>query len=180
VYGHPGAAITTAAGSKMLSEEPESTLNKNRAFWNIFREDKPMKREILRTDKVVDFPAFSQAIRVGNLLFLSGQCAIGKESSIKDISDHKLENIRIRPRNFREQTEMILNNVKTILEEAGTSLDNVVTTRVYLTDMANYDALCQVYSNFFPKDPPARCTVEVSRLVCDLLIEIEVVAFIPD
>lgn len=138
-----------------------------------------MKREIVKTDKVVDFPAFSQAIRVGNLLFLSGQCAIEKESSIRDISDHKLENIHVKPMTFREQTEMILTNIKIILEEAGTSLENVVTTRVYLTDMANYDALCEVYSSFFPKDPPARCTVEVSRLVCDLLVEIEAVAFIP-
>ena len=49
-----------------------------------------------------------------------------------------------------------------------------------MADMADYDEMCEVYSKFFPKDPPARCTVEVSRLVLDLLIEIEVTAMIPD
>jgi len=139
-----------------------------------------MERRVFKTDKAVDFPAFSQAIIAGNFIFLSGQCAISKEATIKDISDHKLENIPITEMSFREQAEMTLNNVKTILEEAGTSMGNVVRSRVYLADMDDYDEMCEVYSKFFPKDPPARCTVEVSRLVLDLLIEIEVTAMIPD
>ena|SRR3989339_458628 len=100
-----------------------------------------MERKVFRTDKVVDFPAFSQAIIVGDFIFLSGQCAIGKEASIKDISDHKLGNIPVKPMSFREQMEMTLNNVKTILEEAGTSLRNVVKTRVSLANMENYDEM---------------------------------------
>lgn len=139
-----------------------------------------MKRKVFQTDKVVDFPAFSQAIIAGNFIFLSGQCAIGKEATIKDISDHKLENIPVKPMSFREQMEMTLNNVKTILKEAGTSMKNVVRTRVYLANMADYDEMCEIYSKFFPKDPPARCTIEVSRLVLDLLVEVEVTALLPE
>jgi 2-iminobutanoate/2-iminopropanoate deaminase len=139
-----------------------------------------MERKVFRTDKIVDFPAFSQAIIAGNFIFLSGQCAIGKEATIKDISDHKLENIPIGEMSFREQAEMTLNNVKTILEEAETSMENVVRTRVYLANMDDYDEMCEVYNKFFPNDPPARCTIEVSRLVLDLLIEIEVTAIIPE
>ncbi len=139
-----------------------------------------MKRKVFRTNKVADFPAFSQAIIAGDLIFLAGQCAIGKEATIKDISDHKLKNIPIQPLTFREQMEMVLNNVKTILEEAGTSLENVVRTNVYLAHMADYDEMSEIYSKFFPKDPPARCTVEVSRLVLDLLVEVEVTAVLPD
>ncbi len=139
-----------------------------------------MERKIFRSPKVVDFPAFSQAVIAGNFIFLSGQCAIGKEASIEDIRDHKLENIPVKEMNFREQAEMCLRNVKTILEDAGTSMENVVRTRVYLANMDDYDEMCKVYGKFFPKNPPARCTVEVSRLVLDLLIEVEVTAIIPD
>lgn len=139
-----------------------------------------MKRKVFKTNKSVDFPAFSQAIIAGDFIFLSGQCAIGKEATIKDISDHKLKNIPVKSMSFREQMGMTLNNVKTILEEAGTSMENVVRTRVYLANMDDYDEMCEIYSKFFPKDPPARCTIEVSRLVLNLLVEVEVTAILPD
>lgn len=138
-----------------------------------------MKKKVFNTDKVANFPAFSQAVIAGDFIFLAGQCAIPREGGIGDISQHKLENIKVQEMGFREQAEMALNNVKTVLEEAGSSMENVVRTRVYLASMDDYDEMSRIYSRFFPKDPPARCTVEVSRLVLGLLIEIEVTAILP-
>jgi 2-iminobutanoate/2-iminopropanoate deaminase len=110
---------------------------------------------------------YSQAVRVGNLLFTSGQIPLDPVSG------------QLVPGGIQEQTKRILENLKAILEEAGTSLDRAVKTTVFLKDMNDFAAMNTVYSAYFEgedAEPPARSTVEVSRLPRNVLVEIEVVA----
>ena len=74
------------------------------------------------------------------------------------------------------QARQTLNNLQAIVEAAGSSMDLVVKTTCFLTDMSGFQTLNAVYREFFPSDPPARSTVEVSRLVPGVLVEIEAVA----
>lgn len=107
---------------------------------------------------------YSQAIKVGNLVFASGQVPIvpatGEfvEGGIKD------------------QTRQSLTNAKAILEEAGTSLSKVVKTTVYLSDMANFAAMNEVYAEFFTQPYPARSAVAVKTLPKNALVEVECIA----
>ncbi len=78
-----------------------------------------------------------------------------------------------------EQTERVLENIKAILEAAGSSLEKVLRTTVYLQSMSDFKAMNEVYARYFPKDPPARSTVEVSRLPRDVRIEMDVIALAP-
>ena len=76
------------------------------------------------------------------------------------------------------QTDRVLQNLKAILTAAGTSLDNVVKTTVFLKSMGDFAAMNEVYARFWKKAPPARSTVEVSRLPKDVLVEIDVIALV--
>lgn len=124
-----------------------------------------MKREIVVTDRA---PAavglYSQALVVGELVFGSGQAPIGPETD------------RLIKGGVVEQTRQVLHNLGALPEAAGTSLDKVVKTTVFLSDMADFQNMNRVYEGFFPSTPPARSTVEVTRLPLEALIEIEVVA----
>lgn len=108
---------------------------------------------------------YSQAIKVGNLVFTSGQLPIDPSTGalVEDI---------------KEATKTSLENVKAILEEAGTSLDKVVKTLVFLKDMKDFAAVNEVYAAYFKENPPARSCVEVARLPKDAKVEIEVIALI--
>lgn len=108
---------------------------------------------------------YSQAIKVGNFVYTSGQIPLDPVSG-ELISD------------IRKATERSLENVKAILEEAGTSMDKVVKTVVFLKDMNDFVAVNEVYARYFTENPPARSCVEVSKLPKDAVIEIEVVALI--
>ena len=108
---------------------------------------------------------YSQGIRAGNLIFLSGQIAL-------DPSTGKL----IEATDIGSQTRRVLLNVKGVLSAAGASMDNVVRTTVYLKDMNDFAAMNAVYAEFFQVSPPARSTVEVSRLPRDAVIEIDCIA----
>jgi 2-iminobutanoate/2-iminopropanoate deaminase len=79
---------------------------------------------------------------------------------------------------IKAQTRRVLQNLSAVLEAAGTSLANVVKTTVFLTDMAAFKDMNEVYAEFFPHEPPARSTVQVARLPLDGLIEIEVIAIV--
>jgi 2-iminobutanoate/2-iminopropanoate deaminase len=79
-------------------------------------------------------------------------------------------------KDMREQTERVLENVKGIIEAAGSNLHHVVKTTVFLKDMNDFAAMNEVYARFFPTAPPARSTVQVARLPKDALVEIEVIA----
>jgi len=124
-----------------------------------------MPREVISTK---DSPAatgpFSQAIRANGLLFLSGQVAVDPATG------------RVIDGDAAAQTERILRNVAAVLAAAGSGLDRVVRVGVYLTDLDDYAAMNAVYARFFRVDPPARTTVEVSRLPLGAAVEIDVVA----
>lgn len=107
--------------------------------------------------------AYSQAIKAGNLLFASGQLGINPATGEL-------------PASFSEQAEQSLKNVKAILEEAGLSFSNVVKATVYMSDMANFAALNEVYGRYFVKPYPTRSAVAVKELPKGALVEIEVIA----
>ena len=109
---------------------------------------------------------YSQAVKVGNLLYTSGQLAINPTTG-ELIND-----------DIKKATTQSLDNVKAILEEAGTSLDKVVKTLVFLKDMNDFAAMNEVYSQYFGENPPARSCVEVAKLPKDALVEIEVIAIV--
>jgi len=108
---------------------------------------------------------YSQGIRAGNLIFLSGQIAL-------DPSTGKL----IDSADIGSQTRRVLLNIQGVLSAAGASMDNVVRTTVFLKDMNDFAAMNAVYAEFFQTTPPARSTVEVSRLPRDAAIEIDCIA----
>lgn len=111
---------------------------------------------------------YSQAIRAGNLLFVSGQIPIDPATG-KVIDD----------KSIRAQTRRALINLQGILAAAGGSTDNVVRTTVFLKDMNDFSEMNAVYAEFFRSSPPARSTVEVARLPRDVSVEIDCIAVFP-
>lgn len=109
---------------------------------------------------------YSQAIKANGFLYLSGQVALDPKSGEMAGSD------------IRQQTERVLENIKGILEAAGADHHHVVKTTVFLKDMNDFPAMNEVYARYFTSAPPARSTVQVSRLPKDALVEIEVTAAI--
>jgi 2-iminobutanoate/2-iminopropanoate deaminase len=110
---------------------------------------------------------YSQAIRAGNLVFTAGQIPLEPSTG------------QVVRGGIAEQTARVLENLKAILEEAGSSLDKVVKSTVFLKDFSDFMAMNAVYGNYLGKNgapAPARSTVEVSRLPKDVLIEIELIA----
>lgn len=123
-----------------------------------------MKQVILTEKGPKPIGPYSQAIRVNGLLYVSGQVALDPKTGEMTGGD------------IREQTERVLENVKGILEAAGVNLHHVVKTTVFLKDMNDFAAMNEVYAQHFTAAPPARSTVQVSRLPKDALVEIEVIA----
>lgn len=123
-----------------------------------------MKTVIATTNAPGAIGPYSQAIRVGSLLFVSGQLPIDPATGLF-------------PENVSEQTRQSLTNAKAILEAAGSGMDKIVKTTVFLSDMNNFGAMNAVYGTFFAEGTyPARSAVEVARLPKDALVEIEVIA----
>jgi 2-iminobutanoate/2-iminopropanoate deaminase len=107
---------------------------------------------------------FSSAVRVGNVLYLSGQ--IGNVSGQRQLADTGVAG----------QTRQTLENIKAVLQHAGSSLERVVKCTVFLLDIKDYAAMNAVYATYFPKDPPARSTVAGSGLALGARVEIECIA----
>ena len=107
---------------------------------------------------------YSQAIKAGGVIYLSGQVALDPKSGEMTAGD------------IRQQTERVFENIKGILEAAGSNLHHVVKATVFLKDMNDFPAMNEVYARYFTSAPPARSTVQVSRLPKDALVEIEVIA----
>jgi 2-iminobutanoate/2-iminopropanoate deaminase len=108
---------------------------------------------------------YSQAIRAGNLLFVSGQIPI-------DPATGRL----IEDKSIQAQTRRVVQNLIAIVIAAGGSVDNIVKTTVFLRDMGDFADMNAVYGEFFPLRPPARATVEAARLPRDVSIEIDCIA----
>lgn len=123
--------------------------------------------EISTEDAPASIGPFSQAVRDGDTVYVSGQGPI--DPATDEIVDGDV----------RAQTERTLANVDAVLRAAGGSLDDVVKVTVFLTDMATYDAVNEVYAEYFTPPYPARSAVEVADLPVDIGVEIEVVASIP-
>lgn len=107
---------------------------------------------------------YSQAIKADGLVFASGQIPLDPATG------------QIVQGSIAEQTERVLSNLKGVLEAAGSSLDRVVKTTVYLADLGDFAEMNEAYGRFFKDAPPARSTVEVSRLPRDARVEIDVIA----
>ena len=125
-------------------------------------------KSAVRTDRApapVQGAPYSQAIRLGDLIFVSGQIALRPGTT------------QLVGATIREQTAQVLVNLKAILEAAGSSLDRVVKTTVFLTDMGDFAAMNDVYRRLAGAMPPARSTVEVSRLPNGALVEIDAIAY---
>jgi len=109
---------------------------------------------------------YSQAIRCGELVFVSGQLAL--RPGDKDLTGGTIE----------EQTEQVLANLAAILEAAGTGLANLVKTTVFLQDLGDFQGMNSVYAKHVGPEPPARSTVEVAKLPSGALVEIEAIAHV--
>jgi 2-iminobutanoate/2-iminopropanoate deaminase len=109
---------------------------------------------------------YSQATRVGDLVFVSGQLSLRPGDT--DLTGETIG----------EQTEQIFANLRAILEEAGSGLDRLVKTTVYLADLDDFAGMNEVYARHGGERPPARATVEVARLPSGALVEIEAVAHV--
>jgi 2-iminobutanoate/2-iminopropanoate deaminase len=108
---------------------------------------------------------YSQGIRAGNLLFVSGQIPIDPATGAL-----------IEARDIQTQTRRVLQNLQEILAAGGATLDNVVRTTVFLKNMSEFVEMNGVYGEFFRESPPARATVEVARLPKDVSVEIDCIA----
>ncbi len=124
-----------------------------------------MNKETVSTDNAPGaIGPYSQAIKAGGMVFCSGQIPIDPATGnfVSDI--------------VSEQTEQVLKNLSEVLQAAGTSLDNVVKTTVFLADMNDFAEMNEVYSQFFSDNKPARATVQAARLPRDAKVEIECIA----
>ncbi|WP_090168665.1 MULTISPECIES: RidA family protein [Eubacterium] len=124
-----------------------------------------MMKEIIATDKApAAIGPYSQAVKVGNLLFTSGMIPINPETNT------------LVEGGIEVQAEQAFKNIKNLLEAAGSSVDKVVKTVVFIKDMNDFAKVNEIYAKYFTDNYPARSCVEVARLPKDVLIEIEAVA----
>jgi len=107
---------------------------------------------------------YSQAIQAGNMLFVSGQIAIQKSSG------------KIITGNIEEETNQVMANLRDVLKAAGMDFSNVVKSSIFMKDMNNFPKVNEVYGRYFQQNPPARESVEVSRLPKDVNVEISCIA----
>jgi len=121
--------------------------------------------ESIQTDRAPQaIGPYSQAIKANGFIFASGQIPLDPAT------------MRIVEGGIEEQTGRVLENLKAVLEAAGSSLDRVVKTTVYLADMGEFGAMNEIYAKYFGATKPARATVQVARLPRDVKVEIDVVA----
>ena len=122
-------------------------------------------REVIATkDGPQAIGPYSQAIRANGFVFVSGQVAIDPATQ------------QVIGGDIAAQTEQVLKNLSAILKAAGTGLEKVVRSGVFLKNMGDFTAMNEVYGRYFSSAPPARSTVEVARLPKDVLVEIDVIA----
>lgn len=107
---------------------------------------------------------YSQAIKIGNFIFLSGQLGIDSSGNLKQ--------------DIQEQTHQIFSNINAILAQANLSLNSIIKTTIYLINMSDFAQVNEIYQSYFEQPYPARTTIEVSNLPKSALVEIDAIAFI--
>jgi len=134
---------------------------------NLFKEEIPMEKEIISTKNAPGaIGPYSQAVKVGNMIYTSGQLPLDPETGELVTGD------------IKKAASRSLLNLKEVLEAAGSSLDKVVKSVVFVKNLDDFAAINEVYAEFFTKNQPARSCVQVSKLPKDALLEIELVAFV--
>jgi 2-iminobutanoate/2-iminopropanoate deaminase len=122
-------------------------------------------KTIINTDKApAPIGPYNQAVKVGNMLYTSGQIALDPTTGELKISD------------IVEETKLVMANVEAILNEAGMNFSNIVKCSIFIKDMNQFGTINDVYGSYFPENAPARETIEVARLPKDVNIEISVIA----
>ncbi len=122
---------------------------------------------VLSPDLMAPIGPYSQAIVHGGMVYCSGQIPLTQDGQLAGDT-------------IQEQTEQVLQNLQHLLKAAGTDLHHVVKNTVFLTDLANFQAMNEVYSKYFQDHLPARTTVQISHLPKDVLIEIDSLATLPE
>lgn len=122
-----------------------------------------MKTVISTANAPAAIGPYSQAIEVNGLVYTSGQIPVNPENGLV-------------PEGIEAQAEQVMKNVKNLLEAAGTSMDNVIKTTVFIKDMNDFGKINTIYAEYFKGDCPARSCVEVARLPKDVLMEMEAIA----
>lgn len=124
-------------------------------------------KKIINTDKAPSaLGPYSQAVKAGDFIYVSGQIPIDPSTG------------EFAGNDIKTQTKQSLENIKAILESAGATLENVVKTNVFLSDMNNFTPMNEVYGTYFKTECPARAAVEVARLPKDAMVEIEAIAYL--
>lgn len=124
-----------------------------------------MEKNIIETSQApAPIGPYSQAVRVGNLLFISGQIAINPQNG------------QIEAKDVSGETMQVMKNLEAILKEAGLGFEHVVKTSIFLTDMGNFGQVNEVYGRYFKSQFPARETVAVKGLPKDVQVEISMIA----
>lgn len=127
-----------------------------------------MKKEIIFSKKTPQPGGhYSQAIRLGDLVFTSGQTA--KDPDTREV---------LFPEDIEGQTDVIMKNIETLLKESGSSLANVVKASVFINDQSKFPLFNNAYKKYFPSDPPVRTTVATGQFDKGVCVEIDVIAFI--
>ncbi len=125
-----------------------------------------MKKELINVGAAPIAP-YSHGVKAGNFVFTAGQLGLDPKTG------------KLVSGGIKAETTQVLENLTAVLKAAGSSLDRVVKTTVFILDMAgDFAAMNEVYKEFFPKDPPARSTVEVRALALSARVEIEAIALI--
>jgi 2-iminobutanoate/2-iminopropanoate deaminase len=122
-----------------------------------------MKKAISTRDAPAAIGPYSQAVRAGDLLFVSGQIPLDPEGVLVSGG-------------IEDQTRRVMQNLNAILAASGTSAEAVVKTTIYLTDLSDFAAVNAIYAEHFPNDPPARATVQVAALPKGARVEIDAIA----
>ncbi len=124
-----------------------------------------MSRHVVSTDQAPGaIGPYSQAIKAGNLVFTSGQIPLDPKT------------MKIEAADVAGQTKQVMANLEAVLKAAGTDFSKVVKSTIFLVDLGHFTTVNEIYAKAFPKEPPARSCIQVSKLPKDSLVEIEMIA----
>jgi 2-iminobutanoate/2-iminopropanoate deaminase len=125
-----------------------------------------MQKEIIATENAPQaIGPYSQAVRVGSLVFLSGQIPLDPATG------------EISGRDAAEQARRVMENLRAVLHAAGVGFSDVMRSTIYLTDLGDFAKVNEVYGSYFPTEPPARATVQVAALPRGASVEIDMIAY---